>query len=233
MGRENYCKAMLGLIRSCKNVGWDGDYVMSSLDGYVDEYLGVKIDLGTYPRSEKYQLSNNHHEIPYGFKPEQIQVARERGYEQIIWCDSTIRLLKNPEPYLQLAKERGIVAFDNLGHPLNKYISDLAVDRTGLTPSELTEAKNIMACAIVFDFSNPITVSVFEQWADLRKDGVSFQNYGSDRPEFITHKHDQSCLAVILHKHKVDVLPYGGLAYPPYHKTGEYGEVTFLNKGVE
>lgn len=232
-GRENYNKALLNLIRSCKEAGWDGDYVMGSLDGYVDEYLGVKIDLGAYPKSEKYNLSYNHAEIPYGFKPEQIQVARERGYDLVIWCDSTIRMLKKPDEIIQIARERAVVAFDNLGHPLANYISDVCVDRIGLTPEELPKAKNIMACCLVFDFSRQLAVDVLEHWMKLRADSFSFQNgYGSTRPEFVTHKHDQSALAGVLYKRGIEVLPYGRLAYPPNHITKEYGEVIFLNKGV-
>lgn len=70
MGRENYNQAQLRLIKSIKWSGWDGGVVMQSYDGYVDEYKGVKIELGSYPKSEKYNLQNNNSEIPYGFKPE-------------------------------------------------------------------------------------------------------------------------------------------------------------------
>lgn len=232
-GRENYNGAMLRLIRSCKDAGWDGDYVMGSLDGDCDEYLGAEIKLGSYPRSETYNLHNNHAEIPYGFKPEQIQVARERGYDVVIWCDSTIRMLRYPTEILAFAKDHGVAAFDNLGHPLHKYISDVCVNRTGLTPEELPVAKNIMACCIVFDFTHPMAGKVLDRWMELRADSFSFQNgYGSTRPEFITHKHDQSALAAILFKYGVPLLPYGPLAYPPHHETNEYGQVIFLNKGV-
>lgn len=232
-GRENYNRALLNLIRSCKDTNWDGGYVMGSLDGYVDEYLGVPIALGNYPKSQAYQLSNNHAEIPYGFKPEQIQVAREAGYDMVIWADSTIRLLKHPIDLMGEARKRGVVAFENLGHPLHKYISDVAVNRSGLTPDELMAAPNIMACCLIFDFSQQIAIDVLDRWMELRADSFSFQNgYGSTRPEFITHKHDQSALAGVLFKHGIEPLPYGALAYPPHHITKEYGEVTFLNKGV-
>jgi len=232
-GRENYNKAMLNLIRSCKDAQWDGGFVMGSLDGYVDEYLGVKIDLGAYPKSDKYQLAYNHAEIPYGFKPEQIQVARERGYDMVIWCDSTIRMLRHPIELMELSAKRGVVAWDNLGHPLYKYISDPGVNRLGITEEQLMEAKNIMACCLIFDFRHPVANAVFDEWMVLRADSFSFQNgYGSTRPGFVTHKHDQSALAGVLYKHGVQLEEYGGLAYPPHHLTKEYGEVTFLNKGV-
>ena len=71
-GRENYNKAQLGLIKSCVNAGWDGDYLIRSYDGYCDNYLGVDIKLGSYPITEKHGLCPNHAEIPWGFKPDII-----------------------------------------------------------------------------------------------------------------------------------------------------------------
>src|ERR1700721_228181 len=102
-GRENYCAAQLKLIKSCKEAGWDGDYLMRSYDGYVDNYLGVDIKLGSYPVTKKYGLCNNHSEVPWGFKPNLIHEAIEAGYEQIIWCDSSIRMVKDIQPLLDIA----------------------------------------------------------------------------------------------------------------------------------
>ena len=126
MGRENYNKAMLRLIRSLEG-RWDGGKLMFQFDGYVDEYRGVPIrqcQSVQFPQPKSWVCSP-HGEIPYQFKLAVIQIAREEGYHQTWWCDSTIQLLKDPSPLLD-ASDSGIVAFENLGHPLYKWISDEA-----------------------------------------------------------------------------------------------------------
>lgn len=233
-GRENYNAFLLGLIRSCHDAGWrqqGGEYYIRSFDGYVDEYLGVKIINGSYPVTDRYGAVNNHEEIPWGFKPHLILEAAERGYEQIIWCDSKIRMLKYPGILLELAKERGVVAFENLGHPLKNYLSDLCQERLFLKNEELDAVKQIMGCMVIFDLTNPVGVSVLNKWIDASRDGVSFQNYGSKRPGFIAHRNDQASLSGILYNSFVSIEPYGGLCYPPFDKTKEFGEPYFVNSG--
>lgn len=233
--RENYNKAALGLIRSCVNVQWDGDYLLRSSDGYIDEYLGVKIINGSYPDTEKYGVCQNHNEIPYGFKPTLILEAYEKGYRQIVWADSSIRMVKDISPLLDVAKERGVVAFDNLGYPLKNWLTDLAQERLGITDAELENVPQIMACCIIFDLSNQVGVSVFNDWLTASRDGVSFQNgYGSRRPGFRESRHDQACLSGILWKHQIELLPYGKLVYPPHDKDLTYGDdIYFVNRGMD
>lgn len=233
-GRELYPKAQLRLIRSIVDSSWGGGIIMMCYDGYVDEYCGVQIELGKYPKSEKYQLFHNHEELPYGFKPEIIQVARENGFSKVIWCDSTILLAKPPYATLTHAKLHGVAAFENLGHPLKHYVSDLAMERQGIDESELEDIPQIMACCVAFDFENPKGVEAFEKWIEASRDGVSFQNYGSVRSDFKTHKHDQAVLSMILYKLQIPLLPYGKLVYHPHNETKEYGDdFEFVNKGIE
>lgn len=234
-GREPYCKGLLRLIKSCKEAGWDGDFLMRTLDGYVDRYEGVDIINGSYPVTERYGLCNNHAEVPFGFKPAIILEAIEKGYEQIIWCDSSIVMNKDISPLLEIASQRGVVAFNNLGFPLLNWVTDLQQERTGITNEELWEAKQIMACAIIFDVSVSAGKEIFKKWLLASRDGVSFQNgYGSKRIGFINTRWDQSVLSILLHQYKIELQPYGELCYPPYDTTFEYGEnIYFVNKQID
>ena len=241
-GRENYNAAMLNLIRSIKEIyyevqrqEWNCDTMMYQFDGYIDEYLGVKIEQGKsfhYPQPKEWQCYN-HAEIPYQFKLAMIQRAKDAGHTRVIWCDSTVRLLANPQPLLELAKEHGIVAFENLGHPLEHWISDNAITQLGFNSQTIKGVKQIMACVIIFDFSIKKCREIFEMWVNHSRDGLSFQNYGSTRAGFKAHRHDQAVLSGLLHREGIPLRPYGELVYPPHHETKEYGEnIYFLNKGV-
>ena len=234
-GRENYLKAQLRMIKSFVEKGWDGDYLIRSLDGWVDQYMGVPIKNGEYPKPAGVEVIYNHNEVPYQFKLNIILEAKEMGYKTIIWVDSTITMEKDLWPAIQHAQIHGVAAFDNIGHPLKNWISDIALERLGITEEELETIPQIMACVIVFQMNTPIGVQIFNEWLAASQDGVSFQNgYESKREGFIKHRHDQAVLSGILWKHGIPLLPYGNLVYEPHDKTGEYGNFFyFVNRGIQ
>lgn len=229
-GRENYNAAQLNLIRSSLNTNngrnWYGDYLIRSVDGYVDEYLGVKITKG-WPETKEFGVSWQHADMPYMFKVFAVWEAYEKGYHRVLWCDSTIRIMKNPEPLWEKCSQRGILAWDNEGYPLKHWISDYAVEKTGLKDME---AKQIMACCIMFDFSNPITETIVRQWIEgSRNNSFHHSTNGSRRDGFKTDRHDQSYLSALLSVHGIEVEHYGELAYPHYTPI----KPTFLNLGCQ
>ena len=235
-GRENYNGAMLRLISTSKECGYEGDFLLHQFDGYVPDYRGVEITQGkslNYPQPNLFQCFN-HSEVPYLFKLAMIQLAREKGYEQIIWCDSTICMIKPPTELLEIAKKQGVVAFDNLGHPLRPWISDKALEALNISEQELHNVKQIMACVIIFDFSNPVANSIFMDWLNHGKNGASFQNNGSEREGFKAHRHDQAILSGILHKKGIQLREYGDLVYEPNDVDMKFGtNFTFVNRGIK
>jgi hypothetical protein len=235
MGRENYNKAQLRLIKSFVDNKWDGDYLMRSTDSYVDEYDGVKIKLGSLPITEAYGKSYNHAEIAYGFKCYIIQEAIEAGYTKIIWCDSTIVNVRNLDPLFDLAAQHGFVSFNNLGHPLKFWISDIAQERLGITNAQLETMEQAMACVMIFDIENPAGKKLFEDWMAKCLDGVSFQmEAGSKRPGYRGHRGDQPIISGLAALAGIPLLPYGYLVYQPHDTTFEYGTAFyFINKCVD
>lgn len=232
-GREEYNSALLKLIKSIPE-NWNGDTILYSFDGYVDRYEGIPIRLchsKQTPQPEAW-MAHHHSEIPYQFKPAIFQIAKEEGYKKVYWCDSTIRLLKNPLPLFEQS-ESGIVAFENLGHPLWNWISDDAQNTLKITNEELKTIPQIMACVIGFDFTKAKANNIFEEWAIIAQDGHSFKDNPSAREGFKAHRHDQAVLSGLLWKHKIPLLPYGKLVYPPHDVNGEYGnDIYFVNKGM-
>lgn len=233
-GRELYNKGMLRLIKSCVDAKWDGDYLMRSFDGYVDKYEGVDILLGSYPITERGGACLPHSEIPFAFKLSIIQEAREKGYDIIVWCDSSITMDNDIAPVLEFAKEYGVAAFDNENFPLYQWLSDAAQERLGISNEELWSMPQIMACCIIFDFTNPVSEKIFEEWYERCFDGCSFHSgYGSRRRGFLETRWDQSCLSGILCKYKIPFMPYGRLVYEPHDVTKEYGdEIYFTNRQI-
>ena len=223
-GREDYNKAMTRNIEVAKSQGYTDDFLYYSLD-QPREVSGVTIK-GGLPLN-----CPSHQDTPYGFKPFLFKEAFDRGYRQIIWLDSTIVLARNPQLVFDECKKRGVVAFHNLGHPLEKWISDKAVKNTGVNLSE--NPQQIMACVVGFDLENEQGKRIFDKWFALAQDGESFQNNPSTINGFVAHRHDQAILSALLHLEKIPLLPYGSLVYEA-HAQGYDGHVPFfINKGVD
>ena len=225
-GRENYNEAQLGLIRSIDRKAPDYDTHLRSVDGYVDEYLERKIHLGDWPNTEKWGKSWSHQNMPYQFKPFMVAEALEMGYRKIIWCDSTIRVHQNPNPLWALAAEHGIVAWDNEGHPLEKYIPDHQLEFLGIQSAK--GLYQIMACCIMFDFDHPKTMPIFEKWIEGAKQNC-FHHNESKNPHYISSRHDQALLSGLMNLAGIPVQAYGGLAYRHYLPVEPY----FINWGVK
>lgn len=149
--------------------------------------------------------------IPYKFKFDLIQKAREDGYNRILWLDSSMRLSINP---VELFGETGIIAFDNLGHPLNKYISDRAMVNMNVNEQQVKNIPQTWGGAIGFDFTKDIAGEIFNDIVEQAING-SFETNGSRRRDFVSHRHDQAVMSVIFWKHKYKLIPYGVIAAKP------------------
>lgn len=228
-GREDYRKAQLSLIKSSHTVQLRAthDYLIRSVDGYADNYLGVDIKLGSWPVTEKYGVSYQHEDMPYQFKPFAVYEAYEQGYKKVLWCDSTIRILRNPDELWDKCNELGVMAWDNEGHPLRHWISDYAVEVLG--NPDISQMKQIMACCIMFDFTNQVTIKVVEDWIEGSQSNCFHPTTdGSKREGFRGNRHDQAYLSALLYRYNIEIQPYGNLAYPHYTPVKPY----FINWGV-
>lgn len=192
---------------------WDGDYWLHSKerDGILPDSLLFK--------------HREHNDVPYFFKFTMIQLAKEKGYTEIYWLDSSLVLHKD---ITGLASP--IMAFDNLGHPLSKYISDQAVANLNCN-TYLSDIKQIWGGAIGFNFEHPITLVIYKEILEQVELGT-FNEGTSNRKDFVAHRHDQSVMSVLFHDHKIHLLPYGNIvikahSLPPY----EYGKDFYIIYG--
>jgi hypothetical protein len=167
--------------------------------------------------------------MPYQFKTALIQEAIEKGYQRIIWLDSSMQLKKDLTPLF----DSPITVFHNLGHPTWKYISTNAMILLGhvLYPefefSDLQLIEQIWGGAFALDLTKDDAKGFFNDLKEYSVNG-SFENGGSVIPGFIAHRHDQSVMSVLLTNWKHTMLPYGQILCPPHDRTGEYGTNPYL-----
>lgn len=225
-GREDYNKAMLNLIDSKKQHCDNYDMLLFSVDGNKAKHKGQNIKLGSWPITKKFGICEPHKLNPYQFKTYAIWKAYEMGYTQIIWCDSTIKIQKNPDELWPLVKEQGITTWDNFAYPLEEWVTDQSLKWCGYESAK--GLKQIMACCMMFDFNNPITLPIVEAWVKSSQEGC-FKSKTSTNKNFKESRHDQSMMSLLLNKSNIPINDYGVLSYPNYVPT----EPTFMNCGLD
>ncbi len=186
-GRDKYEEIQKGLIATL------------DIAGNCDKWIFQSYPDGVTPHSE----------IPYKFKYDLILQGYAAGYKRIWWLDSTMRIIKNPFDLFSLS-DKGIVAFDNLGHPLYKYITDLAVTNLDCE-ALLMSIQNSWGGAIGFDFTKPEPILILNEILKQSKLG-SFDNGTSTREGFVAARHDQSCNSVLFYYYGVKLFDYGVIA---------------------
>lgn len=187
-----------------------------AIDGrekYTEKLSGLEASLQHWPYDTRIYKSypdycTPHGVIPYKFKFDLIQQARNDGYNRIVWLDSSLRLLQDP---IALFGEEGVFMFDNLGHPLWKYISDRALQNLALTESQLKHIPQTWGGALGFDFTRDKAGEIFAEIVRQSTMG-SFEEGRSKRQGFVSHRHDQSVISGVLWKAGYKLLPYGLIA---------------------
>lgn len=228
-GRENYHGMLERLIESCKQ-HWSGDMLIYSHDNTCRMYASQEIKQG-YPDPWGIE-SLTHQQMPYQFKVAMIQKALELGYRRIIWLDSSMQLKKDLTPLFDGVN--GMTFFENLGHPTWKYISDTALamlKNDGYLSDtskhqDIVNVPQVWGGAFALNFSNG-NLPFFNDLKEYSLNG-SFKDSGSTRPGFITHRHDQAVMSVLLNDWAYTLLPYGQILCPPHDRTGEYGNDPYL-----
>jgi len=238
-GREAYLKGTERLVNCGFKVGLDADILVHSSDfnrdieGDFTEGNKIYSYMG-YPITTKYGECRPHKEAPYQFKAYAIQNALEKGYEKILWCDSSIMLFKNPEHYWELAHEIGVVLFDNQGCIEATWTSDDCLEAMGCSVEYARTFFQCDAGIMMLDFTHFKTKEVFDDYMKYCNDDICLKGVSkSTRQDFTAHRHDQSIISYIAKKHYVNFINYGGWTYggDPAFMEGKYNP-TFAKVGI-
>jgi len=219
IGREKYKFGTERLITTTNIVGMDIDIIIHSPEFNESQIVNFRKNnklhmIKGMPVTQKYGQCGTHQEHPYQFKAFCIQHALEQGYDQILWCDSSIMIFRNPEHYFKLAHEIGVILFDNPGCLEGVWTSDDCLARMGCSPEYANTFFQCDAGIMLFDFTHFKTELIFNEYIEYCLDGVCLKGAsGSNRPEFKAHRHDQSIISYIAKKHGITFLSYGTWTY--------------------
>lgn len=237
-GRENYEKGTNRLIDSAITNNFDGDIILFSplIQENSVELLprGHKLyNYSGWGNNKKFGNCLPHKEASHQFKSFILQFAKEEGYEQVMWCDSAVLILKNPQKYFDLAEEIGVVLFDAKDCNEAEWTADISLELMGCS---IEYARSINQCysgVMLFDFRVEKANSVLDDFTYYSFDKDICNGIGgSIREEFKVHRHDQSIISYVIRKHGLYSLNFGGYIWSGFLNKWGYSNPTFLNLGI-
>lgn len=161
--------------------------------------LHGKTDAEFFAFVTEHQVGCKPHSVcPYQFKPYAIDKVRKMGFTSILWADSPIVAVKDLSPVFDHIERHGFIFFDNIGHPLGKWMNDKGLAHFGLTRSAAMNIQQIMACCFGLDFTNPKAQEFFNLYH-----GLSDELYPGSWSD---HRHDQAVASALIHWKGLEIL---------------------------
>lgn len=144
-----------------------------------------------------------HRENPYAFKIYAIDAAREMGYDQVLWFDSSVYPVGSLAPVFDWLTEKGIF-LEEAGHYLGQWSNDETLNYFKISRQDAMKMPMLSAGFIGFDFRNPISLEFFAEWKESMRNGM-FKGLWEN------HRHDLTCASAIANlKGLVPLYSHGG-----------------------
>lgn len=137
-------------------------------------------------------LTPRHVDNPYAFKVYSIKEVRSRGYDQILWLDASVWVVKPLDPVFDLITKNGFFVEDS-GHQIGQWCNDRTLDYYGITREEAMEMDMISSGFVGIDFNRKNGVEIYQRWYKAMEDGMFVGSWDD-------HRHDQTCLSIIIYK---------------------------------
>ena len=191
------------LERSLKRVKFDGDFIPR---------------VGIYPEGCPVHLDS-----PFAFKPFCFMEAKKRGYELILWIDSSGVVIRPLDPLFNEIEKEGYVLFKNGDLILGEWCSDEALVSLGITREEALAMPETNNAVIGLNIKHEKAIEFLNRWYEKSIDGVSFRgtrnsNIGyydiqwnknqviSKHPRVRGHRHAQTAAGVIANQLDIKLL---------------------------
>ena len=184
-GHPGYIKGQRRLVESLKTVNFDGDQLIFTNENQI----------GAQPHSQ----------VPYGFKAHALKYAIDKGYESILWCDSSIWAIKPLDPIFNEIETNGYCFFHNCD--TGPFASDASLVSFGITREEAFQIPMLVGGCFGLNMKTDICKEYFKRFYEKAVDGVTFQgswtnhnNEVSLDPRVKGHRHDQTAASIITYQ---------------------------------
>jgi hypothetical protein len=148
-----------------------------------------------------------HQAVPYGFKPYCMDLARQAGFQVVIWLDAACVPVRSLAPVIAEASARGHM-FQWAPYNTGEWCSDTCLDAFGLTRARAYSfVHSLWACAMALDVSHPVGGEFLDRWLAASRDGRSFQGaWTNEKHQASTdgrvkgHRHDQAVGSILAYQ---------------------------------
>jgi hypothetical protein len=188
-----------------------GDWYPIGQRRLVESILAFSdVDILTFSNYEEVN-SPTHTETPYAFKLRCFHTALERGYTSVLWCDSSLYAMSNPDRIFEIIESEGYFMCAVEDHPISTCTNDKMLSYFGITRDEGENVTSIHAALIGFDFKNSLALEFFSKWeAAIPVFPGAYSNEKfteSVDPRCKGHRHDQSAASIIAYLMKLKLQP--------------------------
>ncbi len=140
---------------------------------------------------------------PYAFKIYAIEQARSRGYDQVLWLDSSVFAIKDTKPVWDKIDATGYI-MQSAGFRTGNYCNDFALDYFKVSRDEAMEMFMYGNAGMLgLDFTTEIANHFFEEWKKSMLNGCfkgAWDNVAkteSQDERCWGHRHDMSAGSII------------------------------------
>jgi hypothetical protein len=150
--------------------------------------------------------SPTHAELNYGFKAYAIQKALDLGYTKIVWIDSAVYPVASLDKFLNYLDTHGLMFFENIGHNLGYWCSDVLLTCFCMDREEAFEIPQTMGGLFGLNFEYAETHEFWNKYKQmnttktLANGSWTNKNLEVSRDARVRgHRHDQAIASCILY----------------------------------
>lgn len=177
--------------------------------------------------NKNYDERNN-----YNLKASAFEEAINKGYKKILWLDSSIYAINNPQPIFDIIENEGFFSITN-GYNAAQECSDKCLDYFNISRDD---AENIPMCSsgiIGVNLQNEKANIFINNWIISAKnnvfDGSRFHDNQSQDSRFLHHRQDQSSASILINTLKLKLYPINEMV--TYNKE-KNDKIIFIIQGM-
>lgn len=185
--------------------------------------------------------SPTHAAHPYAFKPYAFQAAMNAGQRLILWCDSSVFAVKNPQPVFDAILRDGYYFRQN-GFYCGQWMTDRSLEIMGISRDEAMTMLDFSGACIGIDTHNKASMQWFANWIQHATTGAFVGDWTNNRqqcsadPRCQGHRHDQVIGSVLFnqmgfHFNEDDLYQYPPQGWPNCTERLR-PNIVFVNQGM-
>lgn len=180
--------------------------------------------------NDSFDKNNGYHVKPSAFE----QVLKE-GYTHVLWLDSSVWAIQNPNKIFDLINEQGYYLWKN-GFNCAQECSDRCLQYFNVTRDEAEKMPCVSTSMFGVNVTNPIGKEFIERWMQSARDGIfngsrQHDNQSKD-PRFLHHRQDQSTASIIANQMGLHIHDMNDLSAYHENHVETPKSVLFLMRGL-